>query len=155
MAEYRALLAEAQAKHVEVVTFIPPEHAALLVAIDRKGLWPLYQAWERRLVEVSAEARVPLWDFSGYNAMTTTPLADGYRTHFDDSHFRPEVGRVMLARMGGAAALADFGVLLMPATIERHLGDLEAGRIAYRESHAADVARVEAVVDGPPRTVRQ
>ncbi|HLJ21904.1 MAG TPA: hypothetical protein VKU84_16985 [Stellaceae bacterium] len=147
MAAYRALLLEAKAKRVEIVTFIAPEHASLLVALDRKGLWPLYLAWERRLVEVSAEMVVPLWDFSGYNAYTVTPLADGYRTHFDASHFRPEIGRLMLARMSGAAQPADFGVLLSPDVIERHLAELEAGRVAYRRDHPEDVARVEAVVD--------
>ena len=155
MAEYRALLAAAKAKGIEVTTFIAPEHAGLLVAIDRKGMWPLYLAWERRLVEVSTEMGVPLWDFFGYNAYTTTPLADGYRTHFDGSHFRPEIGRLILARMSGAAEPADFGVLLTPDIVERHLADLEAGRAVYRRDHAEDVARVEAVVDRPALTARQ
>ena len=154
MAEYRALLTEAKAKGVKVISFIAPEHASLLVVVDRNGLWPLYQAWERRLAEVSAEAGVPLWDFSGYNAYTMTPLAEGYRTHFDANHFRPELGRIMLARMNGAPEPRDFGLLLTPAVTDRHLADLEAGRVAYRRSHAEDVARVEAVVDGPPQTVR-
>jgi len=155
MAEYRALLAEAKAKGIEVTTFIAPEHASLLVAIDRKGMWPLYLAWERRLVEVSAEMGVPLWDFSGYNAYTTTPLADGYRTHFDASHFRPEIGRLILARMAGAAEPAGFGVRLTPDVIERHLADLETGRGAYRAAHAEDVARIEAEVDRVSRIARQ
>jgi hypothetical protein len=152
MVKYRELLAAVKAKHVGVVSFIAPEHASLLVALDRNGLWPLYKAWERRLVEVSTEAGVPLWDFSGYNAYTMTPLKDGYRTHFDASHFRPELGRLMLARMAGAAEPQDFGVLLTPDTIERHLADLEVGRVAYRLSHAEDVARVEETMDHPPLT---
>ena len=155
MAEYRALLAELKAKGVDVVTFIAPEHASLLVVVDRNGLWPLYQAWERRLVEVSTEAGVPLWDFSGYNTYTMTPLAEGYRTHFDANHFRPELGRLILARMSGAGEPVDFGLLLTPADIERHLADLEAGRIGYRRSHTDDVARIEAVVDGPPLTANR
>jgi hypothetical protein len=150
MAQYRALLREVTAKGIDVVTFIAPEHASLLVAIERNGMWPLYRAWERRLTEVSAEAGVPLWDFSGYNPYTVTPLADGYRTHFDASHFRPEIGRLMLARMSGATGPADFGVLLTPETIEPHIAGLEAGRAAYRRERAEDVARVEAEVDRRP-----
>lgn len=155
MAEYRALLVAAKAKGVEVVSFIAPEHAALLVTMERRGLWPLYLAWERRLVEVCAEIGVPLWDFSGFNAYTATPMAEGYRTHFDGSHFRPEIGRLMLARMSGAAEPAGFGLRLTPEVLERHLADLEAGRLAYRRAHPEDVARIEAVVDGPPRTAGQ
>ena len=155
LAAYRALLLDAKARGVEVVTFIAPEHASLLTVLDRNGMWPLYLSWERRLAEIAAETGVPLWDFSGYNAYTVTPLADGYRTHFDASHFRPELGRLMLARMGGAAEPADFGVLLTPDVIERHLADLEAGRVAYRRDHAEDVACVEAVLDRPPMTARQ
>jgi hypothetical protein len=152
MAEYRELLAAAKAKGVDVVSFISPEHASLLVAIDRNGLWPLYKAWERRLVEVSAAAGAPLWDFSGYNAYTVTPLEDGYHTHFDASHFRPELGRLMLVRMQGAAEPRSFGVRLTPETIEQHLTNLDEGRAAYRLSHAKDVMRVEAVVDRRPMT---
>ncbi|HKX08492.1 MAG TPA: hypothetical protein VJN67_09880 [Stellaceae bacterium] len=155
MAQYRALLAELNARGIDVVTFIAPEHASLLVVVDRNGLWPLYRAWERRLAEVSAEAGVPLWDFSGYNAYTTTPLADGYRTHFDANHFRPEIGRLIIARITGGAEPADFGVRLTPDVVERHLADLEAARLAYRRSRAEDVARIEAVADGPSHTAMQ
>ena len=155
MVQYRALLAELKARGIDVVTFIAPEHASLLVVMDRNGLWPLYRAWERRLADVSEEAGVPLWDFSGYNAYTTTPLADGYRTHFDASHFRPEIGRLIIARISGDAEPADFGVRLTPDGVERHLADLEAARLAYRRSHAEDVARIEAVADGPPNTAMQ
>jgi hypothetical protein len=151
MAEYRGLLATAKAKNVDIVSFIGPEHASLLVALDHNGLWPLYKAWMRGVAQVSADLGVPLWDFSGFNAYTTTPLKEGYRTHFDASHFRPELGRLMLARMQGAPEPRDFGVLLAPETIERRLADLDAGRARYRESHADDVARVVAVVDRAPQ----
>jgi hypothetical protein len=155
MAEYRKLLTAARAKGVAMVSFIAPEHASLMVVLERNGLWPLYKAWERRLVEVSAAAGVPLWDFSGYNAYTVTPLEDGYRTHFDASHFRPELGRLVLVRMRGAAEPRDFGVRLTPEIIEQHLADLDEGRAAYRVSHAEDVMRVEAVVDRGPMTAER
>ena len=151
MAQYRSLLAAAKAKGVDVVSFIGPEHASLLVVIDRNGLWPLYKAWIRGLAEISSDLGVPLWDFSGFNAYTTTPMKDGYRAYFDASHFRPEIGRLMLARMQGAPEPRDFGVLLTRDTIEHRLADLDAGQARYRESHADDVARVEAAIDHPPR----
>lgn len=144
--DYRALLAEARAKGITVVSYISPVHAVFAEAVERMGLWPTYKAWERRLVEVSEAAGVPLWDFSGYNEFTTTPLKDGLKTHFDGSHFRPEIGRLVIARLYGAADPAGFGVRLGPETIEAHLAEIETARTRYREDRADDVAAVAATV---------
>lgn len=146
MEDYRALLQEARAKGVAVVSYISPEHAVFPEAIERMGLWPTYKAWERRLVEVSEELDVPLWDFSGYNEFTTTPLKDGLRTHFDGSHFRPEIGRLIIARLYGSAEPAAFGVRLSRENIGTHLERIETARGRYREDRADDAAAVAATV---------
>jgi hypothetical protein len=146
MRDYRALLTAARARGVTVVSYISPVHAAFLEAIDCMGLWPTFKAWERELAQVSQEFNVPLWDFAGYNEITTTPLKDGFRTHFDGSHFRPEIGRLVIARIYGEGEPSTFGIRVDPGNIEAHLAEMEAARERYRVSNAADVADVAATV---------
>jgi hypothetical protein len=146
MRDYRALLTAARARGVTVVSYISPVHAAFLEAIDCMGLWPTFKAWERELAQVSQEFHVPLWDFAGYNEITTTPLKDGFRTHFDGSHFRPEIGRLVIARIYGEGEPSTFGIRVDPGNIEAHLAEMEAARERYRVSNAADVADVAATV---------
>ncbi len=154
MEDYRSVLMAARAKGVRLTTFISPEHAVLLETIDRLGAWPIYQAWKRRLVQLSTALDVPLWDFSGYNDYTTTALQDGYRSFFDGSHFRPEIGRLIMARLRGGDAPADFGVRLTPDNIDERLAETDEARTVYRRSHVEDVARVATTLAQLPATRR-
>ncbi len=149
MADYRALLVAAKAKGLDVITYISPEHASLTEAVHVAGLWPRLNEWKRRLVAISEPMGIPLWDFSGFNRLTTTPLGGEMETHVDASHFRPWVGRLVIERIRGAAEPADFGERLTSATIEAHLARIDRDREAYLLSRPQDAARVQAIAHGP------
>jgi len=48
-----------------------PIHAAQLEVIRVTGLWQEFEQWERELTEMA-----PVWDFSGYNSITSKSISD-------------------------------------------------------------------------------
>jgi hypothetical protein len=85
-----------------------------------------------------------LWDFAGYNRITTVPMDDAARFYADGSHFRPSVGRLVLDTLLGVVSVADFGMRLTPQTLPAYLVEQRAARAAWRERQPADAQRIEA-----------
>jgi len=95
--------------------FISPVHARYLEWYREVGWWPLYEAWKRGLVdsvdaavnEGGQQPAVALWDFGGFHAISTetVPPVGDHRTHMrwyrDTSHYSPDVGDLVLARILG------------------------------------------------------
>lgn len=117
---------------------LPPTHADLLVQIDRAGLWSRYQSVKAaltRLIAAKGGDQVRLWDFSGFDAVSTEPVpttaeakADT-RWFWEPNHFKRAVGERMLAAIYGG--VAGFGVRLTPQMIDAHLAEETAARDAW------------------------
>ena len=141
--------------------YINPTHALTLYALYWRGKWDAMQAWQRGLVQVIEHHRaqgcdVRLHDFSGFNSITSeaTPLVSGkpdMHYYWEVSHYRDNVGRLILARLfgGDTPAPADFGVELTQASIDAHQAATRAARERYRVEHAREVAYTQRVLDGP------
>jgi hypothetical protein len=92
-----------------------------------------------------------LYDFAGYNSITTEPIpqASGrteMANYWEPSHYRDRVGRMILARMfGGGAAPEDFGVELAPAMLDGHLQALRSAREQYHREHPLETAWARAI----------
>ena len=141
--------------------YINPTHALTLYALYWRGKWDAMQAWQRGLVQVIEHHRaqgcdVRLHDFSGFNSITSeaTPLVSGkpdMHYYWEVSHYRDNVGRLILARLfgGDTPAPADFGVELTQASIDAHQAATRAARERYRVEHAREVAYAQRVLDGP------
>ncbi|MCC7596253.1 hypothetical protein IGS61_02060 [Janthinobacterium sp. FW305-129] len=141
--------------------YINPTHALTLYALHWRGKWDAMQAWQRGLVNIAERHRrqgcdVRLVDFSGFNSITTeaTPLVSGkpdMHYYWEVSHYRDNVGHLILARLfgGGAPAPADFGVELTPANVDAHQASMRAARDRYRVEHARETAYAQQVLDGP------
>ena len=160
--ELSRILELARRYGVDLRLFISPVHAWQLLAIDAAGLWPSFDAWKKELVvrlERDRQAHpgrraFPLWDFSGFNAVTTEaipPPGDTttlMRYYWESSHYRKEAGDQVLSKLlGDDAVPAGFGVQLDTANIEPHLGSLREGLAAYRRQHpdaVAEISRVKA-----------
>ena len=80
---------------------LPPVHADLLVQIQRAGLWSRYQRVKAALTDlIAAEGGngVRLWDFSGFDAVSTepvpTPAERGAEMawFWEPNHFKRAVG---------------------------------------------------------------
>ena len=162
---FRGIVRFARASGVDVRFFINPIHARMLMAIREAGLWPQYEDWKRTLVAVLAEEakesgrpQLPLWDFSGFNTVTTevvpprgdtTTILHGF---WEPSHFKYETGDLMLDRMLGyrdphRRLPPDFGVALTPNTIKGWIAATRAGAEAYARAQPGEIEIVNHTVD--------
>lgn len=164
-AAFRRMLDFARNAGIDLRIFINPIHARLLLTLRDAGLWPLYEDWKTKMVEVlTAEAtavgkpQFPLWDFSGFNSVTTEPIPPAGDTttimkgFWEPSHYKKEVGDLMIDRMfnhsdPARAVPPDFGKLLTPSTIDGWLTETRAQMRAYMASEPTEAALVESVVD--------
>jgi hypothetical protein len=149
---FRRMVAIARAHDVELRLYITPNHARELELIRMMGYWPQYQEWQRQLVSIldddaraHAEAPpIPLWDFSGYNAITSENVRDdatptvGYKFFADSFHFKTVVGYLIMDRIFGNPTRTPpdgFGVRLTPASIGGHQAEVDRGHEAYAAAH--------------------
>lgn len=146
---------------VQVHLFVSPIHAALLTLIEELGLNAQYNEWERALVatvamvnaDLDPAAQLVLWDFSGYNSITTEPVpAEGARMQWwrDPPHYQPTVGDMIIARLlnkdSAVTIPADFGIRLTPANIESVQADRATAALRYAETAPAEVANTRRLV---------
>lgn len=152
-ARLEQFLAHARAQGVEVVLFTYPYHAELLESLLQTGKWEDLRRWHERLTRLAAREEVPLWSFLGYNRFTTEPVPrpgdrdTHMRWYWEAGHFKPALGRFMIARMAGENdAPAGFGRPLTPQTVRIVLAALEAEGRAYRTRPGASSQRVATYV---------
>ena len=161
---FRSILALARQAGVDARFYFSPVHARQQELYAGLGLGPQLEDWKRDVVRLFAQeaAQVagqpfPLWDFSGYNAVTTEevpPLEDAtsrMRWHWESSHFTQATGDLILDRIferndPGRSMPTGFGVAVDAGNIETHLAQIRAGRQAYRAAHAADTAELQAMI---------
>jgi hypothetical protein len=117
---------------------LPPVHADLLVQMDRAGLWSRYQDVKTgltRLVAAKGGNAVRLWDFSGFDTVSTEPVPSLAERRVDmfgfwePVHFKRAVGEKMLAAIYGG--VSEYGAPLTPGMIEPHLARETAARDAW------------------------
>jgi hypothetical protein len=134
------LLGAAKAEGAGVMPFINPLHADFLLLIDQAGLWPLMEAWKRRVLAIAAgEGKTAVWDFSGLGEHALESVdevaarGESLRWFWEPSHYRQALGDRMLSTMlaascpeGGRDA---FGVKLTPAAIDAALAAQRLRRV--------------------------
>ncbi|CAN7318902.1 hypothetical protein LJR289_001661 [Pseudoduganella sp. LjRoot289] len=148
----RARLAELCGKGARVRLYVNPTHALMLDTLYWAGKWGAMETWLRALAAAADQRRaggcdVTLVDFSGFNSVTTEPVpqASGRQDmayYWEPSHYRDNVGRMILSRIlgDGGMAPADFGVELTTARLPAHLAAMRAARDKYHMTHAAETA---------------
>jgi hypothetical protein len=152
----------ARKDHIDLRLFISPTHAIQSEVLRVAGLWPEFEGWKRQLVTLldddahrhPAQQPIPLWDFSGYNSISTEPVPPSGDTtsrmkwYWESSHYRKELGDLVLDRLleyesAGRAIPMDFGILLTRDNLVHHLNAIRLDGLTYRQTHAAEVAEVE------------
>jgi len=137
--EFEELLNFCQQQGIEVILYINPAHANLdgegLVAL---GKWDAMEQWKRKITRISNAHDIKIWDFSGYNSITTEEVKNPMKYYWDSSHFNEEVGNMILNRIlsDGALVPNDFGILLNEKNIESHLSSINKDRGKYIEKYA-------------------
>lgn len=170
---YRTLLRTAHLHGIDFRLFISPSHARLWETLMVSGLWPTWEEWKRELVRLNIEeaqkaGKKPfdLWDFSGYNSLTTEPLpAQGdveteMRWHWESSHYKKELGDLVIDRIfghqhPGRDVPGDFGVLLEPENLESHLNRIRDDRQRWVARFPNDAQEIMAAAEKIRRGRRQ
>lgn len=112
--------------NIKLIVFISPSHATQWESIRVTGKWQSFENWKKKVVEIT-----PVWDFSGYNTITTEPLQDVMENYADSSHYTKPVGDLILNRIlddPKNELPSDFGVLVTPRNIDSHLAKIRADR---------------------------
>lgn len=137
-AELAQIVQLSRERGIDLQLFIHPEHAVLLEAMRVRNVWETYWAWKKRIAALG-----PYWDFSGYNSITTEPIDPGMSRYWDPSHFRKEVGDLILDRMLGVRnpdLPADFGRQVTLADVDQWHADNDRAREDWAARHG-DVVR--------------
>lgn len=160
--EIRSIFSSAHRNHVALKLLISPAHARQWEAHAIAGQWGKWEEWKHRLVIMNEEEAkragaqpFPLWDFSGYNSITTetVPALGDTKTimrwYFESSHYTTATGDLVLDRIFNFKSPErtvpnDFGVLLTSRNIDLQLASIRAAREHYRQTHPEDVAEIEA-----------
>ena len=161
--EIRAIFSRAYREHISLKLLISPSHARQWETLAAAGLWDKWEEWKRHLVQMNedeaqrtGQTPFPLWDFSGYNSISTetVPVLDDTETimrwYFESSHYTPATGNLVLNRIFNLKSTDltvpdDFGTLLTSRNIDTHLAHIRAAREHYRQTHPEDVAEIEAM----------
>lgn len=131
--DFKQVVETCQKKNIELKVFISPLHASHLEAVNTAGKWSELENWKRQIVEIT-----PVWDFSGYNSITTEPINDDMKNYWDSSHYRKEVGDLILNRLFQVqeeSVPKDFGTVLTTKNIEQRLAKKRAERLVWEKNN--------------------
>ena len=154
LAHLESLLLEAHRQNIPVILYFSPFHARFAEAMVAVGLWEKFEQWKREVLALnirsarmaSAEA-FPLWDFSGYNAITTEDIPSlssitRMKYFLDGTHSTPLTGMMVQdvifdMRFSEREIPVDFGVQLSEQNIEEQILLTREFQQQYRQQHSA------------------
>jgi hypothetical protein len=147
--DLRRLLDTAYRDNIDLRMLVSPSHARLWEALHAVGLWSKFEQWKRELVTINEQQAkkygkqpFPLWDFSGYNSYTTENVTDNMKWYWESSHYKEELGNIVLDSVFERKIADDFGVLINTKNIDKHLADIRIQQQQYRKDHPIDAAEV-------------
>jgi hypothetical protein len=137
MDQVAAIIAFARTHDIRLTLAIAPHHADALDLYWRDGLWPRVEQLKIELTDLVAAqgGAVTLWDFLDYSPFNTEPVpaAGDRRTptrwFWEPTHFKKQLGAVMIRRMFGQDAPA-FGVMLTRDNVVARNADIRTHRHA-------------------------
>lgn len=121
-AAFEGVLKLCAARNVRLIVLINPYHTEYLRIIDRHGYAGMMQTWKMAITDMVARyPQAQLWDFSEPHAYLNEPAPDPdsrrpLRWFWEPSHYRRELGEIMLARILRPQIQANnaFGRRLVP-----------------------------------------
>ncbi len=150
--DYRKIIEYAIAHGITLKLFISPVHAVQMEYMNQIAYINIYDEWRKRLINIVEEfagegGDVALWDFSGYNSITTEAIPgkkdkDGHMIYFlDASHYKGVTGDLIMAKMLGVNyrmnnAHKDFGKVINSKNFSDHLKQERNARIEFFENNS-------------------
>jgi hypothetical protein len=136
--DFEEIVSLCKVKNINCTLYISPAHANLDgEGIKAAGLLPIFEEWKQKIVSIAYDNHLTLWDFSGYNSITTEPVKTPMRYYWDSSHFKENVGNLILDRIFSDVdeykGPNDFGVVLTPSNVKESLLKTRADRTDYLE----------------------
>jgi hypothetical protein len=158
---FERLLRSAHANDTQLILYFSPFHARLGEAMDAVELWDDFEQLKREVLHLNESvARAAggspfaVWDFSGYNAVTTerVPAADdaSSRMHWfiDGTHGSLALGNLVQDSIfDRSPAVPGFGVRLDADNLEQQLERTRKARDVYRAKFPGEVREVRRLVD--------
>ena len=148
----RRLLQFARKHSVKVVLFINPYHADYLLTLELAGRWSQFESWKRQLAILADEFSVELWDFSGFNLLSTeqAPVPGEkdriLKWFWEPAHYRMEYGDLMLSSMLQRTCeeenISPVGTVVTIGNIEAHILRLRTDMLRYKEQHGPAIERL-------------
>lgn len=151
--EFRRIVVYCREQQINLKLFISPPHARHLEIIRVLGIWSLFEQWKRELVLILLEEGYTssLWDFSGYNSMTTDDITiEGEHYYRDSTHYLPILGDIILSRIFHYKEKnipTDFGRVLTSENIEENLLIIQAEQKKYRADYPEEVKEIESLAE--------
>lgn len=145
---------------IELFVYISPSHARLYEALCMVGKWADIENMKRAVVRIVAfmadkygKAPYPVWDFSGYNRITTETVPDEgdrdsrMRWYWEGSHYTVEVAELIFDTIFGVSeAYGEFGKPIDLDNIDKHLQGIRNERKIYYESHSTDIEELKTLM---------
>lgn len=129
--QLRAVVDKGARAGARVDVLIYPYHVQIMALLESAGMAPMFEQWKailaRQMETLRAaypQARITLWDFSGYALYQCEPvpakgdLTSQTRWYWEAGHFKAELGNIMLDRMLGEAGDQAFGMVLAPSSLD-------------------------------------
>lgn len=141
--DFKRIVAICQQNNITLKVFISPSHATQWEAIRTTGHWQTFEQWKREVVKIT-----PVWDFSGYNSITTEPINYDLQNYTDNSHYTPKIGHLVLNRLFSyedEKVPQDFGVFITPDNVESHLAKIRNDREMWADKNPNEVKLLQQV----------
>lgn len=152
LADLDALITLAHQRNIDLHLVISPVHAQVLEVFRYIGIDNLYLEWIQQVLKINEQSAIrlnraafPLWDFSGYNSITTEivpgpgEVPASMKWYTEASHYNQATGNLVLDKVlncrNGAPVPDDFGSLIDSQNIDQHFRRFTADGLSYRASH--------------------
>lgn len=161
--DLRDILHEARRRGIKLRVYLAPSHARLYEMITHDGHWALFEEWKRRVARIVADDAeqhrddpITLWDFSGYNSVTTDPFpaepapALALRHFLDSVHWNTSTRDKIVERLfdydDGRPVPDDFGIRLTPDNVEAVIAQTRERKAQYEASHRGELDELREVL---------
>lgn len=165
LADFAATINTLADADVQVYAFISPMHATHLELMREMGMLDQYDKWRRKLLSIVEATNkrvgnnntVQLWDFSGYNDITTETVPDPLesavmRWYQDSAHYNYDAGNILMSQVFGIPS-PEPGVRLTSGNIDAVIGAERAQSDKYRAANPSEIKRLQEMLLGAPYKV--
>ncbi|MDJ0519629.1 MAG: hypothetical protein QNJ74_26325 [Trichodesmium sp. MO_231.B1] len=141
--EFKKVVDLCKKNQIKLISYISPAHATQWEIIKSSGQWSTFEEWKRKVVEIS-----DVFDFSGYNSITTEVIHNSMENYTENSHYTPKVGNLILNRILSykeKEVPEDFGVLINQENIESHLEKIRQDQEIWAKNNPDEVKLVKKI----------